>query len=350
MLKYYWGSFIFTAVCLAIGAVYGYSNGGLQGLMSVLWIIFVLSILEVSLSFDNAVVNATVLKDMDQVWRRRFLTWGIIIAVFGMRVIFPLAVVAIAGQLNPIEALRLSITEPERYEQLVTGARVGISGFGGAFLAMVGLKFFFDADKEVHWIGFIERRLAKVAVIEAVEIAIVLLALYGVSKLLSPADAYTMMISGMFGIITYIGVEAMGAVLEASSEQVDAAHRSGLAGFMYLQVLDASFSFDGVIGAFALSNNLVIIGLGLGIGAIFVRSMTIHLVDKGTLAEYRYLEHGAFWAILALAAIMLIGAHAHIPEVFTGLIGAVLIGLSLWWSVRHNRKDAALIDENNAGA
>jgi len=137
----------------------------------------------------------------------------------------------------------------------------------------------------------------------------------------------------------------MGTSLEASSAQVDAMHRSGFGGFMYLQVLDASFSFDGVIGAFALSNNLVIIGLGLGIGAIFVRSMTIHLVDKGTLAEFRFLEHGAFWAILALAAIMLVGAHYHIPEVFTGLIGAVLIGLSWWWSVRHNKREAAALRE-----
>jgi hypothetical protein len=339
VLKYYWGSLTFTTVCVAIGAVYGYSVGGPQGVLSVLWIITALSILEVSLSFDNAVVNATVLKDMDEVWRRRFLTWGIIIAVFGMRVIFPLAVVAIAGQLNPWEALKLSVTEPARYEELVTGARVSISGFGGAFLAMVGLKFFFDADKDVHWIGFIERRLAKVAVVQAVEIGLVLLSLYGISKLLSPADAYTMIVSGIFGVLTYIAVEAMGAGLEASSQQVEAVHRSGLAGFMYLQVLDASFSFDGVIGAFALSNNLVIIGLGLGIGAIFVRSMTIHLVERGTLAQYRYLEHGAFWAILALAAIMLLGARYHIPEVVTGLIGAVLIGLSLWWSIRHNRQE-----------
>ena len=98
--------------------------------------------------------------------------------------------------------------------------------------------------------------------------------------------------------------------------------------------------FDGVIGAFALSNNMVIIALGLSIGAMFVRSMTIHLVKQGTLAEYRYLEHGAFWAIIALGAIMLLSARYHIPETFTGLIGATLIGLALVWSIRHNRADA----------
>jgi hypothetical protein len=103
-------------------------------------------------------------------------------------------------------------------------------------------------------------------------------------------------------------------------------------------VLDASFSFDGVIGAFALSNNMIVIALGLSIGAMFVRSMTIHLVRKGTLAQYRYLEHGAFWAIIALGAIMLMTAVFHIPETITGLIGATLIGLSLWWSIRHNRR------------
>jgi len=114
--------------------------------------------------------------------------------------------------------------------------------------------------------------------------------------------------------------------------------RGGIGGFLYLEVLDASFSFDGVIGAFALSNNMVIIALGLSIGAMFVRSLTLLLVRNGTLAEYRYLEHGAFWAIIALAAIMLISAHVEIPETVTGLIGAALIGLSLWWSVRHKRR------------
>jgi len=81
-----------------------------------------------------------------------------------------------------------------------------------------------------------------------------------------------------------------------------------------------------------------VIALGLSIGALFVRSMTIHLVDKGTLAQYRYLEHGAFWAIIALGAIMLLSAKFHIPETITGLIGAALIGISLWWSILHNRK------------
>jgi hypothetical protein len=99
-----------------------------------------------------------------------------------------------------------------------------------------------------------------------------------------------------------------------------------------------------VIGAFALSNNMVIIALGLSVGAMFVRSLTIMLVRKGTLAEYRYLEHGAFWAILALGVIMLLSSHYAIPETVTGLIGAVLIGVSFAWSVLFNRREALSSD------
>ena len=134
---------------------------------------------------------------------------------------------------------------------------------------------------------------------------------------------------------------------EESAKLQGAVVRSGLGGFLYLNVLDASFSFDGVIGAFALSNNMIVIALGLSIGAMFVRSMTIHLVRKGTLAAYRFLEHGAFWAIIVLGAIMLLSARFHIPETVTGLIGAILIGLSFWWSVRYNRKhpDAAALGD-----
>jgi uncharacterized protein len=339
-MKYYRGSILFTVICMGFAAWLGWSlTGTVAGTANILWLVTVLSILEVSLSFDNAVVNATVLKDMDEIWRKRFLTWGMLIAVFGMRVFFPLVIVAIAAAIGPIDALKLAATNPAEYERIITSAHVGIAGFGGAFLAMVGLKFFFDADKEVDWIGAIERQLKRLSDVEAVEIGLVLLALYGISMLLEPSDAMTLLVSGIFGILTFISVEALGSILTVP-EAVDptmAVAKSGLASFLYLQVLDSSFSFDGVIGAFAISNNMFVIAIGLAIGAMFVRSMTIMLVDKGTLAEYRFLEHGAFWAILALAAIMLLSARFHIPETVTGLIGATLIGLSLWWSVRHNK-------------
>lgn len=343
LMKFYKGSILFTAICLALGAWYGWSQtGNLAATASMLWIIFVLSILEVSLSFDNAVVNAAVLKDMDDIWQRRFLTWGMVIAVFGMRIVFPLAIVAIAAGLGPMAALDLSLNDPKQYEAIVSSAHVGIAGFGGAFLAMVGLSFFFDGEKDVHWIVWLERKLAVISNIKAAEIAVLLIALYLISRLLPAEEALVFMVSGTLGLVCFIAVEAISTLLEMRDQALamqGAVVRSGLGGFLYLNVLDASFSFDGVIGAFALSNNMVIIALGLSIGAMFVRSMTIHLVKQGTLAEYRYLEHGAFWAIIVLGAIMLLSAKFHIPETVTGLIGAILIGLSLWWSIRHNRRN-----------
>jgi hypothetical protein len=342
LLQFYKGSILFSAACLAAAGWYGWAmTGTVAGTLSLLWIVVVLSILEVSLSFDNAVVNAKVLQEMDAVWQKRFLTWGMIIAVFGMRVVFPLAIVAIAAGLGPVDTIKLSLNDPERYEAIVSSAHVGIAGFGGAFLAMVGLKYFFDSDKEVHWIGVIERMLSSFARVEALEIALLLIALYLISLSLPDADALTFMVAGTLGIVTFIGVEAISTILELQEEARAATGvvvRSGLGGFLYLNVLDGSFSFDGVIGAFALSNNMVVIALGLSIGAMFVRSMTIMLVQKGTLAQYRYLEHGAFWAIVALGGIMLLSAKFHIPEAITGLIGAVLIGLSLWWSIRWRKR------------
>lgn len=348
MFKYFKGSFAFTALCLAIGAWVGWTiTHDVVGTLGVLWIVLVLGVLEVSLSFDNAVVNATVLRDMTPVWQRRFLTWGIVIAVFGMRILFPLVIVAIAARLGPIDAVVLAATDPLTYERIITGAHVGISGFGGAFLAMVGLTFFLDEDKDLHWIGIIERPFSGLSRISGLAVGIVLLALYGISRLIAPEAAMTFLAAGIFGLVAYIAVQAIGALLEKDEDADGAASgntaatvavaKSGLASFLYLEVLDASFSFDGVIGAFALSNNLFIIALGLGIGAMFVRSMTVMLVERGTLTEYRYLEHGAFYAIIALAAIMLISVRVEVPETVTGLIGAAFIGLAFLASVHANR-------------
>lgn len=345
LLRFYGFSLAFTAICLALAVWYGWSaTGTLIGAAQILWIVVILSVLEVSLSFDNAVVNASVLKEMDEVWQWRFLTWGIAFAVFGMRIVFPLAIVAIAAGLGPVETVRLSLNDPQEYERIVSGAHVGIAGFGGAFLAMVGLKFFFDMDKDIHWISVLEKQLSKFGALPAAEIAILLLVIWTISGTLKPDDALTFLTAGILGLVTFIAVEGINTILEMKEEAAKlqgAVVRSGLGGFLYLNVLDASFSFDGVIGAFALSNNMVVIALGLSIGAMFVRSMTIHLVRQGTLAQYKFLEHGAFWAIIVLGAIMLISAKIHIPETITGLIGAVLIGLSLWWSIRVNRRETA---------
>ena len=342
MLSYFKGSILFTIIALALGGWLGWHyTGSLEGVLATIWICAVLAILEVSISFDNAAVNATVLRHMDPVWQQRFLTWGIVIAVFGMRIIFPLLIVAIAAHLGPVEALQLALNEPDKYAEILKGAHVGLMGFAGTFLGMVGLKYFFDSEKEVDWIAAIEGPLKRVANIEAIEIGILLLAIYFTSRFVPQEEVTTFLVASLFGLVTFIGVEVVGHILEAPQEVTGAAAKTGLGAFLYLEVLDASFSFDGVIGAFALSTNLFVIAVGLGIGAMFVRSFTIFFVRRGTMSEYRYLEHGAFYAILALAGIMFVSTFYHVTEVVTGAIGAVLIGIAFVSSVRINKAEAA---------
>ncbi|QND50838.1 DUF475 domain-containing protein [Phyllobacterium sp. 628] len=337
--KYFTWPFIFTVFGLALGTWIGFVySGTVEGALSVLFICAVLGILEISLSFDNAIVNAKILRDMTPVWQRRFLTWGIIVAVFGMRIIFPLAIVAIAAWIDPISALKLAISNPEEYARIMKDAHVGISAFGGTFLLMVGLKFFFDHEKDVHWIRVIESRASRFASIQGIEVGVVLALIIFFSKQLEGAESVTFLTSAIYGLMTFLVVEGLGELLDATQEQMDSVHKGGLGAFLYLEVLDASFSFDGVIGAFALSTNLFVIAIGLGIGAFYVRALTIMMVEKETLGQYRYLEHGAFYAILVLAVIMYCQTLFHIPEVITGLIGAILIIFSLWSSIRYRRR------------
>lgn len=336
-LRYFSASLIFAILAI----IAAYFLAGTLGAFTAA----ILGVLETSLSFDNAVINATVLKDMDHKWRRRFLTWGMLIAVFGMRVVFPLLIVSVVANISPYAALLMALQTPEVYASSLTSAHISIAAFGGAFLLMVFFKFFLDAEKDVHWIALIERPLIKLGKIEAVEIALSLLALYAMTKLLHPEEALPFMVAGAMGIVTYVFTDGIGALLETEKTVaggVGRAVKTGFAAFLYLELLDASFSFDGVIGAFALTNSIFLIALGLGIGAMFVRSLTLMMVDKGTLDAFRYLEHGAFYAIGSLAAIMFADTVYEIPETATGLIGAVFIALALLSSIMYKRKQHGL--------
>ncbi len=148
-----------------------------------------------------------------------------------------------------------------------------------------------------------------------------------------PSDQRDFIAASGVGIITYLMVNLLGDFLDRQ-DIADHVAKGGLGAFLYLEVLDSSFSFDGVIGAFALTQNLFLIAISLGIGAFYVRSMTIMLLEKGILAEYRYLENGAFWSILVLSIMMAAQALFHIPEVVMGLFSVLFIGFALWCSLR----------------
>lgn len=316
--------FLWPAVIsvLLFGATwYGF---GVQALI----LVVILSVLEVTLSFDNAVVNAKILKKMTPLWQKRFLTWGILLAVFGTRFVLPILIVSAAVWVSPVEITTLALSEPEEYSKLLDSVHGTITAFGGIFLLMVSLKYFFDKAKSVHWIRVVEKHLVKWGNIEAIEIAIALTALTALS-FVTHYDQASVLTAGLIGLILFIVMEGVAGSLSVESEDIASA---GLTLFIYLNILDSAFSLDGVIGAFALTSNLFIIMIGLGIGAYFVRSMTIYFVRENTLTELVYLEHGAHWAILGLSCAMLANLIVHVPEVITGLIGLAFVLLAYWSS------------------
>jgi len=328
-----------TIVGLILIFIVGYSySGTFSGALSFFAIGIVLAALEISLSFDNAIVNANKLKTMDPVWQRRFLTWGILIAVFGMRVVFPLLVVAVAAHLGPIQAIVLAATQPAEYARIMHDSHLAIAAFGGTFLMMVALTYFIDEEKDVDWVVALECQLRRCASVRGLEMSFVLILALVISMALPDDKGMTFLFSAICGLLTFSAVDILGRILDMSSAAQSTAMRGGLGAFLYLEVLDASFSFDGVIGAFALTQNLFLIAIGLGIGALYVRSMTIMLVERGTLAQFRYLEHGAFYSILVLSLIMYAQSMVHVPELITGFLGATLIIAALWSSVQHKRR------------
>ncbi|MET7638667.1 DUF475 domain-containing protein [Streptomyces sp. NPDC005438] len=362
LLKTFGWSFAVTAAGLAFAAgVWGWEAFAL---------VAILSVLEISLSFDNAVVNASIVKKLNPFWQRIFLTIGILIAVFGMRLVFPVVIVAITAKKGPIEAVQMAMEDREKYEAMVTDAHPAIAAFGGMFLLMIFLDFIFE-DREVKWFGWLESRLAKLGSVDGLSVCVALIALAVTATTVATSahvssghadKSGTVLLAGVAGLITYLIVGGLSGHFEdkleeeeeREHEEEEAAKRAGkdpsmvgLAGkaaffmFLYLEVLDASFSFDGVIGAFAITNHIFWMALGLGIGAMYVRSLTVFLVRQGTLDDYEYLEHGAHYAIGALAAILLITVKYEIHEVITGLVGVALIAGSFWGSVLRNRRLAA---------
>ncbi|WP_025918039.1 DUF475 domain-containing protein [Herminiimonas sp. CN] len=333
--SYFTGSFLF---CL-VAVVLAYFIGGPKASVTVVF----LTVLETSLSFDNAVVNAGILNGWNAVWRRRFLVWGILVAVFGMRLVFPLVIVGVAGHVGPITALDMAINAPVEYSRILSSAHHQIAAFGGTFLMMVFFSFFVATHKTEHWLSLIEKPMTRLGKMEAIEAALTLLVLLAAASMLDADRRGEFIEAGIWGIVTYVFAKGAAALMGGADEGA-AQHvvKQGVGGFLYLELIDASFSFDGVIGAFALTNNLFIIALGLGAGAMFVRSFTLLLVENGTLTRFRYLEHGAFWAIGALAVLMLVGVTAHISEAVTGTLGALLIVASLASSILANRKSVEL--------
>ena len=343
MFEYFLGSYLVTLIGV-VGAYFWGNHVEAGSGWAAVFIVLVLAVLETSLSFDNAVVNAMKLEKMSEKWRHRFLTWGIAIAVFGMRFLFPVLVVAIFAKLDMLTVTKIALTDAQQYASYLHATHAPIVTFGGMFLVLLFLNYFFDHKKEIHWIKCVEKPLAHMDHVRGIEIIIALLMLVCVQSFIPAESKVAVMMSGIAGVITFLAIDGVANFLEKHEEMRAAqavsqgAKSAGLISFIYLELIDASFSLDGVLGAFALSNDVLIITIGLAIGAMFVRSLTIMLVEKKTLAKFLYLEHGAHWAIGALAIIMLISTVKEVPEVITGLIGLFFIVAALISSIVHNKR------------
>lgn len=341
MLKYFSSSYLVTILGLIGAYLWGEHVNAGNGLTCV-FIAFVLAILEISLSFDNAVVNAMKLENMSEKWRHRFITWGILIAVFGMRFVFPIAVVAIFANLSILNVLNMAFNDVDQYTHFLELTHAPIVTFGGAFLLMLFLDYFTEAKKEIHWIPFVEQKIKCLSCVRGICSIITITVLALLMFKIEPSMQMNVLKSGLAGIAIYLIIDGVAEWLEKRQEEraklcADTIKCSGLVGFLYLELIDASFSLDGVLGAFALSKDILIITIGLFIGAMFVRSLTIMLVEKKTLQEFLYLEHGAHWAIGVLASLMFVSTFHHVPEVLTGLLGLGFIISALISSLIHNK-------------
>lgn len=334
-LRIFWFSSLVTLIFGAIVAIYG-------GVSS-LWLFAVLCILEVTFSFDNAVINSRILSRMSKLWQTIFLTVGIFIAVFLVRFALPIIIVQLATGVSFMDVIDMAFNQPERYGEELHKAGPVIEAFGGAFLLMLGISYFLDHEKIVHWLKPLERPLAragKIRFIKLIFMSIVAALLY----LTVDQDLKsTVLVSSVLGIVLQFGLHSLSVLFEKKFNSTNnAGHLVGwaaFASFMYLEVLDASFSFDGVIGAFAITSSVLLIVAGLGVGAFWVRSLTVYLMRAGTLTKYRYLEHGAHWAILALGVVMLAKLyHIELPEAVTGSLGLVFIVTAVITSIIEKRR------------
>jgi hypothetical protein len=339
--------FLVPTLVLLGGVLVGFAVGGLQQAL----VVAIVAVLEISLSFDNAVINASVLQRMNAFWQKMFITVGMLIAVAGMRLLFPIVIVMVTAKLGVGAVIDLALNHPHEYAERLTSAHPSIAAFGGMFLLMIFLDFLLNEAKRVHWVKAIERPLAKAGQLRTLSTLIALVALM-VAAHASGADEVRVLVAGVAGQVVYLLVngftklfEHVGGLTEKSKpvhgRVVIVTGKAAFFLFLYLNVLDASFSFDGVIAAFAISTNVLTIALGLGIGAFFIRELTLWLVRHDTLQEFIYLEHGAHYAVGALAVLMGVSLVVDVPDVLTGLIGAGLIGLSFWSSLNAKHKKRA---------
>lgn len=341
-MSHFRGSIFITFIGIILAYLWGANHVHANGLLSVFIVLF-LAILEVTLSFDNAVVNAMKLEKMSKIWQQRFLTWGIVIAVFGMRLLFPIFIVSIFSKLSLLSTFNLAIENVTEYTKYLHLAHVPLVSFGGAFLLILALQFFINQQKDVYWLKPLEKSFAFLNKIPFASVILTCLVIFILSCFIPDNMKMIVYKAGGAGILVFLAIHKLSELLEKISEKkqnnlTENVAKQGFISFIYLELIDASFSLDGVLGAFAISKDIIIIMIGLSIGAMFVRSLTVFMVEKKTLKQFKFLESGAHWAILLLALIMFISVKHEVPEIVTGLSGLLILGSAFIASIIDNKK------------
>lgn len=316
---------------------------GFKAGLTALILVVILAGIEITFSFDNAVINAKILERMSPFWQRMFMTVGIFVAVFVVRVFLPIVIVALSAGLGFGTVTDLALNHPSEYAEKLETAHPIITSFGAVFLLMIFLDFVFE-ERKIKWLTGLENFFVQIGKIERVSVVIALTTLVTAAITLVHKEERTgVLLAGSIGLLSYLLINAIDTMFsfEKVGKSVGTGTnmvKAGLVGFLYLELIDASFSLDGVIGAFAITNDVLLIAVGLGVGAIYVRSMTVHMLRRGVLAKYAYMEHGAHYAIGILAVLMLASLKFDIPEAVSGLSGVAVITASLIHSHADSRR------------
>ncbi len=331
-MRYYRNDIIITVV---VGAILTYFFGP-----SVIPLFLILVAVEVALSGDNATVNVRLLKLLSPRWVMIFMTIGILFAAGFMRFLFPILIVSITGHMGLIEALTLALNDHTAYAEHIEAAHNQIAIFGGVYLFMISATFFLVENTQKHWIPWLEKPLAmagkKVDNLAVMMTTVIILTL---SVLVNSEYQASVLLAGFISLVSYMAIKTLTNLAEADDR---VGTRKGLAAlgiFLALEAQDAAFSIDGVSGALAITQEPIVIAAGLGVGALFVRSATKHLMETNKLAEFTFLSHGAFYAILALACSQIISLFIDIPGYLVGGVSVALIAIAVLHSHFLNKRE-----------
>lgn len=283
---------------------------------------------EIICSIDNAIINAEVLGTMQPKYRRWFLLWGILFAVFLVRGLLPLLLVWFSTpELTPWEAFTAMFSDnPDIKEAIETSSPILLIG-GGTFLIFLFFHWLFLEEKHFGLPGeryFFSKGVWFYAVVSILLMAIVWFAI----------EKNAMMAFGaVVGSTAFFIVHGFRQNAELQEQKLINGDMSDISKILYLEVIDATFSIDGVLGAFAFTMSVPLILIGNALGAIAVRQITVGNIDR--IKKYRFLKNGAMYSILCLGIIMLIDSFGfHIPEFVSPVITFTVVGLFYMKSVR----------------